>query len=118
MKLNFEIETNDAILERHIFSSAQLSAGFTRIQISEGIIAKYNGTIIQLAVDIPNIIKIVIEIGKDVGIGIGSGLISAWLYEKLKGKDVKKIRIDGNEVELDQEQLQRTIEEKLKQDVR
>jgi len=37
----------------------------------------------------------VIEISKEFVIEIASGLIAAWLYEKLKGKDVKKYELIG-----------------------
>jgi len=75
--------------------STHLSTGETEIQIYEGITAKYNGTIVRLAVDFPSILQIVIEISKEFVIEIASGLIAAWLYEKLKGKDVKKYELIG-----------------------
>lgn len=45
--------------------------------------------------------------------GIAIGIVSAWLYDKLKGTDVRAIRIERRTVELTRDGIQRAIEESL-----
>lgn len=92
-----------------------LFLGGTQKSIGEGISAIYQGTIIRLAVGFPDIIRVVLEIGEEVAIGIGAGLISAWLYDKLKERKVEKLRIERIEVRIDKGEIERILIEKIEQ---
>jgi hypothetical protein len=50
----------------------------------------------------PDIINLTILIVEEIAVGIASGIISARLYDKLKGRDIEKIRIERTEVTLNQ----------------
>lgn len=45
--------------------------------------------------------------------GIAIGIVSAWLYDKLKGADVRTIRIERRTVELTRDGIHQAIEESL-----
>ena len=102
-----EIETDDRGLAFDLFETRELSVGKETAPV-DGIRIKYNGTLFKAALHFPETINLILDIAKNVGIG----LFTAWLYDKLKGKNVK-LRIDGEDVNLSPEEIERKIKEKI-----
>ena len=45
--------------------------------------------------------------------GISSGVVAKWLWEKLHGKTISRLRINRREIQLDKGEITRIIEETL-----
>ena len=114
MEVKIEIETNDKRLDFDLLETKDsISRGMEK-QIAKGVLVRYEGTGFRKATGFPDIIHITIAIAEGMSIGIASGLISAWLYDKLKGKSVEKIRIERIEVTLNKGEIERILMEKIK----
>jgi len=59
-----------------------------------------------MGVDYPQTINLIVDILTDVG----KGLIGAWLYDKLKNSNVRSLKVDGEEVEVDEESIESALE--------
>lgn len=116
MELNVEIETNDNMLGFDLFDSKELKNGQTTVTIGKGVSATFKGTRFRKSVGIPEVIQFVLEIGKEVAIDVGALLVSAWIYDKLKGQDVKKITIERTEVTFNEGQIEKIITEKMQEE--
>jgi len=115
MEIQIEIKSENISLEFDMFETNEVKAGETKIKIAEGIQAVYEGGLIQEAFPAPSIFYVSIDISKEIAIGIASGLITAWLYDKLKGRKVNEIIIEKTEAEYDKGEIKRIIVEKIKQ---
>jgi hypothetical protein len=115
MEIQIKIESKDKFLEFEMFKTKEVENGETKIGIADGIQAVYGGTVIQEAFPAPSIFYLTIEVSKDIAIGVAAGLISAWLYDKLKGKKVNEITIEMTKAEYNEGEIKRIIIEKFKQ---
>ena len=105
-KVEVEIETFDEKLLSDLF---EFKEGEWQPRLfKEGASAEYKGSEERLAVGLPSIEIIVLEIIKDLAIGV----ISAWLYEKIKGRAVT-LRIEKTEIEIDKGEIERILLEKI-----
>ena len=75
---------------------------------------RYEGTLFQEAAGAPEVARFILHMGGDVGVGVVSGLLSAWLYDRLKAGQATKLRIDRVDVELKQGAIERIITERLR----
>jgi hypothetical protein len=108
--IEIEIQTYDKFLEFDLFNIAQgETLDVTKPLSLEGI-----GTVViepqiifksWTGQSTPEIIKFSLELLKDVSIGV----VSAWLYDKLHRKDVEKIKINGEEINLEKEGINLSI---------
>ena len=69
----------------------------------------YKGTTIRLAEGLPKIINLVVTFGS----GVAAGVVSNWIYDKLKHK-TEKIVINRKEIHLDEGELKRVLEETIR----
>ena len=69
----------------------------------------YKGTTIRLAEGLPEIINFVVTFGS----GVAAGVVSNWIYDKLKHK-TEKIVINRKEIDLDKEKIKRVLEETIR----
>lgn len=109
MNLDIRIETHDTLLVYDLLGKGTANKGDV-IPIGNGASIKYRGTLIRLQEGIPEVIGFILIIATDVGVGI----VSAWLYDKLKNKKVT-LRIDRTIVEIDKGEIERIIHEKITQ---
>lgn len=117
MEVRIEIETNDKQLDFDLLGTKNsISRGMEK-SIAEGVSVRYEGTEFRKAVGLPDIIHITIAIAEGMAIGIVSGLISAWLYDKLNGRSVEKIRFERTEVTLNKGEIEKILIEKLEKRV-
>ena len=113
MELEIEIETFDKKLDFDLFEAKERFERGMKTKIAEDILARYERTDVCLAVGLADVIHFAITIGRNTAIGVVSGIISDWLYDKLKERKVEKLRIERTEVEIDRSQIERIITEKM-----
>ena len=77
--------------------------------VSDGISFQYKYTEIRLSEAIPNILVITVEIGKNVVLPIALGILSNYLYDKLKNRKNKTISVNGKAVEIDPKKIGQAI---------
>lgn len=68
----------------------------------------FEGAVIRKAFGIPETLEFLLKTGKEVAVG----LLSAWLYDRLKGRAVR-LRINRTEVQLDGEAIKRVLIEQI-----
>jgi hypothetical protein len=106
-QLEVEIETHDRMLEFEMFEATSgLSAESSRVTFSDGSTVAYGGTMVRKAVGFPAIVHVAVELAT----AVGTGLVTNWLYDKLKSKPAK-LRINRREVEITPEKIRIVIEE-------
>lgn len=108
IKINEEYEGDYLKLQYDLLGVKRPRAG-KEITPVDGVKLKYKDTLVVRAIYLPPVIHLILGIAKDVGVG----LFSAWLYDKLRGKDAK-LKIDDEEVEIDISKIEEKIRVKLK----
>jgi len=110
MKIEIEIHTTDRALVFDLLDkSSSLSIG-DKFEIPEGnAVLTYKESYIRKGLGIPEIAKFSIEFGS----GIAIGIISNWLYNKLKGKDIKRLIIEKREITVEKNEIRKILEEKI-----
>jgi hypothetical protein len=71
----------------------------------------WHAGIVRKGVGFPTISHFLLQLGGDVG----TGLIAAYLYDKLTKGRATKLRIDRTEVEIDEGEITRVIEEHIEE---
>jgi hypothetical protein len=110
--MELEIETTDkrvlhAVMGRR-FPEESLSRGDVAEPLG-GVNVRYNGSIERRAIGFPEVAQFVLTLGA----GVSASVVGNWLYGKLKGGRVQRIRIDRVDVQLDKENIQRVIQTSL-----
>ncbi len=109
--MEIEIHTDDPRLIVDLFGKTQVKRG-DRVhlgQLREGVALVYQGTTIRKALWWPEVILF----SASVPTKLAAGILADWLYERLKGRKVQKIIIDGTAVELSEDEIQKIIQEKV-----
>jgi len=111
MNIEIEIQTLDKGLIFDLLGKSTPSR-HEEVQILEGVSLRYDGSRIPIrkGADFPEIAKFVLT----WVLSIPASMIAAWLYGKLKGKEKTKLIIEKREVEIDQGEIKRIIEEKIR----
>jgi len=114
--LRIDVYTRDVRLLPDIFGS-RITVG-QRAQIAEGVSIRSDGTEEFRSVDVPAILHFTLELGERSAEAIGTGVIAAWLYDKVKARihperGGEKLVIERTEVELDEGAIKRVITENL-----
>jgi len=119
--VRIEIETLDERLSSDLMGDPSPSAG--QIAMVPGDVAlHYDCEIVQFAVDVPNVIRIVAAFGGQVALN----MFSSWLYDKIKGRattirinrrtiqigEAKSVSVNG--IDIEDAKNVRIIEETLK----
>jgi hypothetical protein len=66
----------------------------------------YQATKIQKGVGGPEISEWVLQLGT----GVSASLVGNWIYERLKDKGVESLEIEGEDVDVDAESIQETLD--------
>lgn len=106
--MKIEIHTHDTRLVGHLLEESTISV-HDEIQISGGVTLKYDESYIRKAVGFPEIAKFALTFGS----GIAAGVAANWIYAKLKGRNIEKLIIERTEIEIEEGEIKRVIEEKL-----
>jgi len=112
LRVSIEIETFDKELEMDLFDAKRFVAGETEKTISEGISIRWEGTEFKKVVGFPDIIHITLILARDVALPIALGIVSNWLYDKIKGRAIK-IKVKGFQVQIDRDQIEKILTEKI-----
>ena len=108
MSINIEIHTHERRLVFDLLGKSSVTQN-DEIQISDQIKLRYAGSYERKGLDFLAIIYFAVSISSSVG----ASVFASWLYDKLKGKRIKKFIIERTEIELDEGEIKRIIEEKL-----
>jgi hypothetical protein len=76
--------------------------------VCEGISLQYRSHYSCDSIDVPTIIIISIEIGKEIALPIALGILSNYLYDKLKGRQSSLV-INGKEAKIDRKEIEKLI---------
>lgn len=112
MNVKIEIETFDKQMSFDLFETKERLARGMKIEIAHNISARFESIGFREAIGFPDLIHFTVTIGKDVAIGVACGIISAWLYDKLKERKVEKLKIERTEVSIDKGEIKRILMEK------
>lgn len=107
MNIDVEIETHNKRLGFELFETNSLQSG-QEMKIGKDASIKYEGTFIRKAMGIPDIIQITLILASNTA----ASLAANWLYDKLKGKNIK-VRIEREEIEVSPEGMLRVLREKM-----
>jgi hypothetical protein len=105
MNINIEIESKDNSLVYEMIGGAKAESGEI-IKIGDGTSLKCDLLSMEFTDGIPQTFYFVLNITRDIGVG----LASAWLYDKLKNRNVR-LKINRTVVEIDQGEIKKMIDE-------
>jgi hypothetical protein len=100
-----EIETGDRgfLVAQDLFGSAK------EISLPGGAVLRLESLLERKAFDFPSLMTLALE----VPAGIAVGVVSSWLYDKLKDRRVQAMRIDRTEITFDKGEIQKILIEKI-----
>lgn len=101
-----EIETHDRRLEFDMMESMSLKVG-QQHSVPGGAVLTAQGHRGQKSFGMPETVTFLLEY---VGGPIATGLVSNWLYAKMKGR-AEKLRINRREVHIDKVEIKRSLDE-------
>jgi len=111
--VELQITTHDRFAEFSLFDTDSLSSGETAIELAGGgIQVRYEGTYVRKALDFPNIISAVAQVSGDLAIGVAGGAL--WDFLKGLKQRPERLEIDRIEVEFEEGEVRRIIEERLR----
>lgn len=103
----------DSKLGSDLFESEDYYRGQTKV-VSEGVAIKYKSHYAMDAVDLPSWIIVSAYIGEHVALPIAVGVLSRYLYDKLKDRKQSKVTINNIPVEINAEKIEQLIINLLK----
>lgn len=86
-----------------------------QIEISKSIFIRLDGATFCESIDVPTFIRISVIVGREVILPIASGIVSSWLYDKIKDKKAYRININGLRVELDKDKIADLLRQEIKE---
>ena len=110
MIIPLHIETHDRHLAFEMLGANSTTRGDT-IDAPGGVSLEYEGSLVRKAFGIPEVLQFVL----DTSINVEIGLFSAWLYDKVKGKDVERIIVNRRVItEITSEGIRQVLEEEIR----
>ena len=85
------------------------------IEMSKGVILRYEGTRLCESVDAPSITQLTLFISIDVMLPIALGLVSSWIYDKIKDEKTCTVRINGIEAKVDKQKISELLAMELQE---
>jgi hypothetical protein len=105
------IETDDTSISADLMGVNTLSAGKTKVQLPGGASLIWQGESFGKATGFENAILFTLEFASSVR----ASLVAAWLYDKLKNRKVRRLRINRTEVTLDKGEITRVLREEIEE---
>ena len=105
MELEIGIEILDPELESDLFESTESREKI----ITEGVSIRFKNYKIREIVDYPTIINIAVYIAEHIALPVAAGVLSRYLYDKLKDRENQKITINNIPVEVNAEKIENLI---------
>jgi hypothetical protein len=115
MELEISIEKRDRNLEKDLFETPQPRIGEKKI-IAEGVSIRIKNYFGRDVVDLPTILNVVADIGEKVALPIAVGILSRYLYDKLKDRKQSKVTINNTSVEINTDKIEKLIINVLKEE--
>ena len=111
MRIPLHIETHDRRLGFEIAGTGNsLNAG-TVVSLPGGATLEYQGSLVRKAFGIPEVLNFVL----DASISLDLGLLGAWLYDKVKDKEVERIIINRRVItEITPQGIRQVLEEEIR----
>ena len=110
MRISLQIETHDRRLGLDMAGIENRLTSGTVVDIPGGAKLQYKGSLGQKALGIPEVLEFIL----DTSVNIDLGLLSAWLYDKVKGKEVDRIMINRRVItEISEQGIRQVIEEEI-----
>jgi len=107
--VKLDVLSDEPLLSSDVMQSKTLSSGETKAQGPGDAVLTWEGEDFAKAAGIPHLIHFAL----DVGSGIASGLMTAWVWDKFKGKSIRSISIDRTLVEFDEGKIKRVLQERI-----
>jgi hypothetical protein len=105
MKINIELDTYDKNLTSDIIGKKDLTSGDKR-DIFRNATLEYQLTLKKFKVESPDTIYLTLDIGGNFE--SNSSVFATWLHDNIKTR-AEKLRINRNEVDIDENMIRRTI---------
>jgi hypothetical protein len=105
--IEISVETHDKRLSFDLLDSRSISAG-NGVEITPGAQLVWTGGIGRKAFGEPEWLTFLLQIAAGVPVTV----VSAWLYQKLKGR-AQRMSINRTEIEIDEGEIKRIIQEKM-----
>src|SRR3989337_3320418 len=109
MRLNMRIETPDKNLSYDLLETDHIQAYQTEKIITDGVSIRYEGQILREAISFPELFNFSIYVAEHVALPIAVGILSRYLYDKLKDKKETKIEVNYVYVEINAEKIENAI---------
>jgi hypothetical protein len=108
MELEISVEKRDQNLEKDLLETAQPRVGEKKI-IVEGVSIRIKNYFGRDTIDLSTILNIVADIGEKVALPIAVGVLSRYLYDKLKDRKESKVTINHIPVEINARKIEQLI---------
>src|SRR6266566_2905139 len=102
--MRIEIYTSDYTIPSDLFGQENPPPG-QPIEVPGSATLTYAGMTIQESAGAPDVINLIVQFVQQNLPGVGVGVFSSWLYDKLKNRDVKKVRINRREVRPERQEI-------------
>lgn len=89
-----------------LLESEKVPYGTTK-EFGEDATLRYDGTLVANTPETDAIIHLILEVGSSVAIGV----VSSWLYDKLKNDEEVTLQIEGQDVDIKEDEIKTHLEE-------
>lgn len=111
MRLQLDIETHDPRLGFDIAATGNTLKAGTVVEIPGGASIEYQGSLARKSVGIPEVLHFLVDAAKTVDLS----LLAAWLYDKVKEKEVERIVLNRRVItEITKDGIRQVLEEEFK----
>lgn len=107
--LDVQIETTDRGLDIEMLGAGHVSLG-TQISLADGSTVTWSGAPLTKHAGEPYVFNLVVVLASGAS-GVAAGVVSNWLYDKLKGGRADKLRIHRTKVEIEPNKIRIMIEQ-------
>lgn len=115
MELDIGIEIRDPKLVSELFETNTTYVGQKKV-VAEDVSIQIKNYVAREAVDFPTVVNIVAYIGEHVALPIAAGVLSRYLYDKLKDRKQSKVTISNTPVEINADKIEKLIINVLKEE--
>lgn len=113
-EVSIQLESSDQSLQANLFRHNKVTSGY-EIEIEKGILLRYEHTTLREAVDFAPLIEITLVLTKEVLLPIALGIASTYIYDRIKGRSMKKFRIGDVEVAISKDKIQEMLLKAIKE---
>ena len=115
IEVSVEIETYDTTLAFDLFEEKKKLFAAQQKEIAKGVFLRFEGGTLREAFDTSEIIRLTIAVAKDVALPIALGVVSNWLYDRIKNGRASKIRVNENETEITKDEIKKALLKEAKE---